>query len=66
MGAKLFVMPDFSIEDMIQTIKNSGYAVAILGFWLCASLFISIRYAMKWKDVWFTERIKRRIMSTFF
>ena len=32
MGAKLFVMPDLSIEDMIQTIKNSGYAVAILGF----------------------------------
>ena len=24
MGAKLFVMPDLSIEDMIQTIKNSG------------------------------------------
>lgn len=49
MGAKLFVMPDLSIEDMIQTIKNSGYAVAILGFLaVCILVYIyKIRYEVE-------------------
>ena len=49
MGAKLFVMPDLSIEDMIQTIKNSGYAVAILVFLaVCILVYIyKIRYEVE-------------------
>ena len=42
-------MPDLSIEDMIQTIKNSGYAVAILVFLaVCILVYIyKIRYEVE-------------------